>query len=176
MANPATLSNVLALPDIIDAQKFILILGDIPGFGSANSLSFKVSSFSVPGTSNEAFDVNLPGGPLNFRGRRIYANSMSLTMYEDSKMETLRPLREWMEYIAGSETGASGGYIEDYSITAQLSQFDTTNKEVARYLIHRFYPNDIPEVSLSGESSAAMQVTCSFRMTYFTSDLVAERR
>lgn len=174
-AVPSTLDNVLALPDILDAQRFLLIVGDIPGSSFDETFSFKVSSFSIPGTSNEAFDVNLGGGQLNFRGRRLYGTTLSLTMYEDSQGNTLRPLREWMERIAGSQSGNSEGYVDDYSVTAQLSQFDTTGKEVARYLIHRFYPNDIPEVSLSAESSQAMQINCSFRMTFFTSSQVEQQ-
>jgi hypothetical protein len=172
---PSTLDNVLALPDILDAQRFLLIVGDIPGSAFDETLSFKVSAFSIPGTSNEAFDVNLGGGQLNFRGRRLYATTISLTMFEDSQGNTLRPLREWMERVAGSQSNNSQGYIDTYSVTAQLSQFDTTGREVARYLIHRFYPQDIPETSLSAESSQALQINCSFRMTYFTSSQVEQQ-
>lgn len=171
---PISLDNILSLPDILDASRFLLTLGSIPGStgGSDTQLSFKVSSFETPGMSHESFDVPLGTG-LNFRGKRQYVNTMSITFYEDSKSNTLRPLREWFENIAGTNSGDSQGYIADYSIPkVQLDQFDTTGATIATYWIYRFYPIDVPSVPLNAESSQAMQITCTFKMTYFRTSLV----
>ena len=169
--NPIALNDVLGIPDILDASRFLMLFGQVPGGGSdTRHLSIKAFNVTMPGVNSEAFEAVMGGRSVNFRGRRVYNNPVSLSFYEDSRMQTLTTLRTWMEYVVGTQSGNSVGYVDDYSVDASLIIFDTTGARVAQHTIYRVYPVDIGEVSLSSESSTSLQITAQFRFTYFLAD------
>lgn len=173
MANPITMSEALSVMDIADASRYLMLFGDIPIVGDGRDLSLRCTQAVMAGTSNEAYDVNMPGGhQLNFRGRRLYANTLSLTFAESMDARASEILRAWKEYVAGAESGNSGGYIDDYSITAELQVFDTVGAAYETMTFYRLYLQDIPEVSHSADSSTPVVKTATFRFTRFISSLV----
>lgn len=170
MSRPLSLSQVMSIPDILDQTRYLMSFGSIPGGGESRSLSIKCFNCTIPGMSNEAFEAMMGGVPsVNFRGRPIMNSPISLSFYEDSRMLTLSRLRTWSQMCAGSESGNSQGYIDEYSVTAKLFVFDTTGEIAAEHKIYRMYPVEIPEITLSSESSAPVQVQTSFRFTTFES-------
>lgn len=170
MASPITLQEVVALPDILDQTRFTLDFGSIPGGGDSNGLLIKCINAVLPPSSNEAFDAFMGGHAVNYRGRKQPSTPLSIAFYEDSNAGTLTALRTWHEHIVGTVTGDSQGYLEDYSVTARLTVFDNTGNETMWHDIKQIYPMEIPEVTMSAESSTPVQVQVQFRYTSFESN------
>lgn len=179
---PLTMYDALSLPDILDQSRYLIMFGIIPGSGDSRELSIACTACAWPGTSNEAYDVNLAGGfQLNFRGRRLHNTTMSLSFVVDGKAEVLHKLRSWKEFAAGSVSQNSQAYIANgpssgsggYSVTAQLYHFDTTGRVAVAHEIYRMYPQDIPEVSLTSDSSSPAIVTTTFRFTWSLSTSIS---
>lgn len=169
-ARPISLSDALAIPDILDAVRYTLYFGQIPGSGNTNHLTVKAFNASVPGESNESFDTFMGGHNRNFRGKRVFSNPLSVSFYEDSLSQTMTDLRTWHQNIAGTESGNSNGYLADYSVDAMLTVFDTAGRATATHIIHQAYLMDLNEIPLSAESSAAVQVTAQIKYSYMTSN------
>lgn len=163
---PISLSDALSIPDLLDQSRYTLYLGQIPGSGDSRDLTIKCFMATTPGMANEAFEAVLGGHQVNFRGRMLLNQTLTFSFYEDSRMNTLTKLRTWHEYVVGTESGNSQGYVDDYSVDAQLAVYDTVGLLVGNHIIYRLYPNDVPEIQQSGESSSAMQINASFKFTY----------
>lgn len=166
-------SEVAAVSDALDQVNYELVFGAIPLVNNSQLLTLKCQSASIPGFSNEKFTVTVHGHSLNFRGRKVYTHTMSVQFYEDSNFQTLNALRAWHEYIAGTESNNSQAYRDDYSITAGLIVYDTTGRVAARHSMEHFFPNDIGDAALSGESSASVPISATFSFDRFLSDTVA---
>ena len=170
MSQPVRLSQVLAVPDIMDINRYLLYFGSIPGGGDAQSLSLKCFSASMPQWTNQAYDVHLGGHNLNFRGKRDFSQQLAVGFYEDRTGDSLRRLRTWHEMVVGTESGNSAGYIDDYSVPCRLDTFDTAGAIVHTHDIFRCYPFSIQELNLDSQASAPMQVMVDFRFTWFKSN------
>lgn len=170
MTRPLEITDVLGEPDILDLNRFLMVFPSIPGGGNSRNLAIRCFSASIPGISNEAFEAMMGGHTMNYRGRKIYNNPISLSFYEDVNMNTLRTLRGWHERVVGSQSGNSLGYIDDYSATGYLYSFDTTGAAAALHKLFRAFPAELPEITHSSESSTAVQIQASFRFTYMEAD------
>ena len=160
-------SESAAIPDILDAVAFNLIFGTLPNTGNTEHLTVKCQSVSIPGFSNEKFDVTLHGNTHSFRGRKMYPKTLTCQFVEDSTFATQNALRAWHEYIAGTESNNSQGYKADYAVDASLVVYDTTGVVAATHKLTAVFPNDVSDVNLSGESSAAMIVSATFSYDRF---------
>ena len=155
-------TEVDSLPDILSGENYMLVFGSVPIAGSTLDLSLKCQNVIQAGMSNEAFDVPLHGFVKRFRGRKMYPRQFQATFVEVSDFSTINKLRQWMEYVAGSESGTSGGYLADYSVTAVLYTYDTTGKEVNRTYYDQVFPQDIPDVTMDSTSSQPVVVSATF--------------
>ena len=155
-------NQVSSLPDALDASGFNLILGNIPLVGSSRQLSLACTSATISGIGNERFTVNVHGHTMQFRGRKTYPGTLAVTYYEVSNFQTHNALRQWHEFITGTNSNNSGGYKNEYSITAALEVYDTTGTISETHTLEALFPQDISDSTLSGESSASMPVSVTF--------------
>lgn len=162
MAVPYTLSKVASVADIMDQGRFLLLIDEAPGGGDTEGLSIRCFTCVIPGTSSEILEVPMHGYTLRYRGRKMHTSPMTVSFWEDSNMDSYHILWDWMEYVTETESGNSVGYLKDYSVTAQLSKFDTTGLEASRWFIYNSFPQDMTDVTLSDESSAPLQIQCMF--------------
>lgn len=163
-------AQVDSVPDILSAEAFELILGNIPLAGGSTDLTIKCQNVSQPGMSTEAFEAAMAGHVKRFRGRKMYSRQVTAAFWEDSTFATLNKLRQWSEYVAGSESGNSQGYQGDYSITGLLVAYDTTGRAINRTQFIHMFPQDIPDVQHDGSSSTGMSVSVTFSYDRFISD------
>jgi len=166
-------SEVAALPDVSDVVAYEFLLGNIPGSSNTRHLTLKCTTVSIPGFSNESFVQKLHGHALNFRGDKMYPQIISTTFVEDSTMATQTDLRNWHERVVGTNSGNSAGYKSEYSVSAQLIIYDTTGAVNNRVTFESVFPNDVSDINLTGDASAAMLVTASFKYDRFTVDGIA---
>lgn len=162
-------AQVDALPDILNAEAFEFVLGNVPLAGSTTDLTIKCQNVSQPGMSTEAWEAAMAGHVKRYRGRKTYPRSVTASFWEDSTFATLNKLRRWMEYIAGSESGNSQGYQADYSVDALLIAYDTTGKAINRTVFENFFPQDIPDVQHDGGSSQGLSISVTFSYDRITS-------
>jgi hypothetical protein len=165
-----TLDEVNKQKDVMDTVHFALRFGNIPGFsGDSSPMTILCQTASIPGLTIEPVEVGLHGHTVRFRGRKTFSGTMSIGFVETASYEIQRRLRAWNEYCVGTNTSSSGGYKDQYAITAELEVYDVTQKIADRLSIFGVWPSDVPEVQLDGQSAQAMLINPSFTFDYFTS-------
>lgn len=161
--------SVNSLPDLISTEAYYLDLGAIPGGPQApDQMGIKILNANIPGFSNETMEANLHGHVVKFRGRKMYPRTLSVTYVEDMTFATLNNLRRWHEFIVGTESANSQGDKADYAVDAKLEVYDHKGVVINTLTFYSLFPQDIPDVQLSGESSTLMQVPITFNYDYFT--------
>lgn len=164
-----SLSRVTSLPDIITNEAYELILGTIPGsVGADDRLILKCLNANIPGFSNETYEVNLHSHVVKYRGRKMYPRTLAVTYVEDAQFHTLRELRNWHEFIVGTDSSTSAADKRQYSVTAQLLFYNHKGELINTDTYYGLFINDVPDVQVSGESSTLMQVSVTFSYDYFT--------
>lgn len=164
--------QVNSIPDVLDQSAFELVLGSIPIAGGSQDLTIKCQNVSIPGFSNEAFEAMMHGHVKRFRGRKMYPRQLSATFYEDSRFLTHTKLRQWHEFIAGSESNNSQGFQDEYSVVAELRVYNTVGDLISTNRIEGFFPQDVPDVQLDGSASQGVSVAVTFSYDRFLSDSV----
>lgn len=167
-----TYTELNTLPDLLDQTGFRFILGNAPGAGSLNDLTLNCQNVTIPGTGQEAWEANLHGHVRKFRGRRTYPRTLQVTYLEDSRFTVHTKIRSWLEYIAGSESGNSQGYSNQYKVLGSLLVLDTTGRVIESHQIEGVMPQDLGDVSMDGGSSGQVAVSVTFSYDRFTSGQV----
>ena len=162
-------ARVQALPDLISTEAFEFLLGTLPIAGAVPELTVKCLSTSIPGFSNEAYEANLHSHVRRFRGRKMYSRDLAATFLESYKSDTTTAFRSWHEYIVGTNSATSSGYIADYGINPDLVLYDMTGAEIDRISFFRFFLKESPDIQVTGESSTLMQMETTFSYDYWKS-------
>lgn len=157
------IDRVRGLPDIISTAEFEFIIGSIPGGSTDRDMIVKCQQVSYPGMGQETFEVPLHGFVVNFRGRKTYPRTLSVTYAEDRTMDTTRNMESWLEFIVGTRSGTSAGYKRAYAVdNAQLITYDNTGREIKRVVFFGLQPQDKPDVQYDGSNSQPYTVSVNF--------------
>lgn len=177
MVSRITQSQVQALDDMMSADNFVFLFSKIPNWGGDgfSDLTIKALSAAIPGAGQEDFQVTIAGFVRNFRGRRIYNHQIDLTFAETVDMSTHNALRNWFEYVAGTDSGTSGDYVKGYAVTGSIYTFDTTGVQADLANFYRIRPVQMPDTQLSGEGTQAMQTSCTFTFDWCNFNKVTVR-
>ena len=152
-------AQVNSISDPLDQSSFELLIGNVPIAGETLDLTIKTQTASIPGMSTEVFETMLHGHVIKVRGRKVYPRTLSTTMIEDSVFGTTNKIRQWSEFIAGSESGNSQGFRADYAVDAQLIVYNTKGDPISRTIFENFFPQEISDTQLDGSSSAVVSVS-----------------
>ena len=163
-----TLTQIQSLPDVLSTDRFTINFGVIPTFGdTSTTLLLKCMDATITGVSNQRFPVPLGSVMRNFRGKKDFdQGTLQFVFVETVDMSTLAALRQWQEYIAGTVSGSSQGYISSYAVTAVLSTYDTTGSVADTVTLYRCFPEVIQAVNLSTQQSQPMSISCAFSFDY----------
>lgn len=161
-----TLAEVENLPDILSTEHFGFNLGNVPGSGDGYQLLLKCLDCNIPGFSTESFDVMIHGMQRAFRGRKMYPRTLAVTFVEDSTLNTLITLRNWMEQIVGTNSNTSIGGITEYGTNAVLTIYDQAGNGVDEITFVNCFVQDVPDVQVTGESSTLMRITATFKYDF----------
>jgi hypothetical protein len=157
-----TFNQVNSLPDAIDTSAFELLLGNLPNAGSSFDLTLSCLTASIPGFQNEVWENNLHGHVTKFRGRKMYTRTLAVTYREVADLRNYIALKAWDEYIVGTESGSSSGYKNQYSIDATLLVYDVTGSVAGTFKMENFFPQEVGDVQLDGQSSQGMELSATF--------------
>lgn len=156
-----------ALPDILDQIGFNIYFGNVPlSGGRSHNLTIACINAVLPGLGNESYEATLHGHTHKFRGRMTTARTMSISFYEVQTGEISQNLYGWNEFVVGTRSGNSQGYKADYSTTVTFDVLDTTGRVTRRHLIYGVFPQEVPDVTFDGSSSAAVQLSSTFNYDY----------
>jgi hypothetical protein len=162
-----TQSQMQALPDVLASDRFIINFGSIPGYGDTSSdLTLKCMDVQISGNSNERFEVPLGNVVRSFRGKKNYSRTLACTFAETVDLTTLAALRQWLEQVVGTDSGNSQGYINDYSVTAQIQVFDTTGAVADNVSVFRCFIIDLQDHNMQTQSSQAVTLNATFSYDY----------
>lgn len=168
-----SLTRQESAPDNLDNARFELLLGTIPGGGSTTNFTLGITTTSYPGWGNETWEAPVNGHIRKFRGRKTYPRTLSVTYNDFVTFENTTKLRQWNEFIVGTDSGNSSGYRVDYSINADLIVYDVTGVAIDDTTMWKMFLNDLPDVTVDGQASAGFTATCTFSYDYTTSNNVA---
>ena len=130
-----------ALPDIIGSDRFVFNFGAVPGTGNTLvPLSLKCLDAIIPGFSNERFEVRIGAQGRSFRGQKRYSYIAQLAFIESVDFSTFSTLRNWHEFVVGTNSGNSGGYISQYAVTTTMQMYDTTGSLADVATLYRMLP------------------------------------
>lgn len=164
---PVTLSNVMALPDILDAVRMNLMISPVPGVISnkeVQELYIKSVAITPPVTRIGQVRVGLLGHYTSWRGMADNGNTFSATFYEDSKGYTVYALTKWREICCTTENTNSKRKT-DYARTASIEAYDTAGKIAYRIKMTGVWPMMVTSPP-SAESSTAARVDVQFSFDF----------
>jgi hypothetical protein len=118
--------------------------------------------------------VNLAGGhELVFAGLQKTAHDVAVTLKERRDLIMWNSINRWSEYCRAHQT-QHGHYKKDYSVTARLFVFDQISKEVARFVLYGFWPNNVPSIAYDASASNAIEHSITFKCDFFENEMTEE--
>lgn len=162
-----TNAQVQSLPDIISIDRFVMNFGAVPGTGNTLiPLSLKCIDAVIPGFGNQAFEVRVSGNQRNFRGQKMYQYIGQFTFVETVDLSALKTFRNWHEFVVGTNSGNSGGYIAQYAVNAVQQVYDTTGALADNATFYRMFPVEINDIQTNSSQSQAMMISAQMRFDY----------
>lgn len=172
MAAPVKLQQVLALPDLLDSNRFQLTIPGIPGVGGADAvekLFILGVNFQPPAINNAQVRVPIYGHHLSFRGVMDHSSQFSIMYYETSDGIVSKTLTGWSDKCFNFKNTTSfkkKGYAVR-GVKAEI--FDTTGAVAMTYKFEGVWPHMIQPIQGSDSSAPAM-VHATFCFDYFDLD------
>ncbi len=162
-----TNAQTQAMPDVIATDRFVFNFGSIPqSANTLTSLSIKCIDAVIPGFSNERFEVKIGAQARGFRGQKNYQRIAQLQFIETVDMSALKALRNWHEFVVGTNSGNSGGYINQYAVTVSMQTYDTTGALADVATFYRVFPVDVQDVPMSAVQTQQMMVSAQLSYDY----------
>jgi hypothetical protein len=161
------LTDLFGLPDILSGDAFYFLMPGIPGTnGNLRNLALKCLNVQIPGVSNEKMTVPLHSHQINFRGRRIQPQSLSVTFYEDQLLQSFMILKGWHEYVVGTKSGNSQAFKAGYAITATCDVYNHLGVSIDTITYYNLFPSEVPDITMDGSSSTPVQISVTLSYDY----------
>ena len=163
-----SLDQIRSLPDLIPTDNFYLMLGSVAGGGSAQNLALKCTHCTLPGVSNDSFEVKMFGHSVTQRGQRLSPHILQAGFLEDQTFDSMSVLYNYFDAVVNLQTGDSignKGLYENNGI--YLYVYDQTGTVSANYQFIGMYIKEISDSELTGESTNIMRHNAIFNYDYF---------
>ena len=160
-----TLDEAYSLLDPMLNDNFELLFTDIPGGGDGRQLRIQCLGAALPGASLQTVEVELFGHKLIFAARKTFSHSMTVALHEVYDARTYQALKDWAAVGRATQT-QTGGFHDAYMRTAELTVFDQTGADAARWNIHRMFPTEISEYQFEGSGGQALRQDATFAYGY----------
>lgn len=163
---PLQFDQLDQLPDVLLDDRFELFIapkGDAAGFTEA--LTLRCQSASMPGTDIEPVMVGLQGHTFHFRGRKMYGGGggqLMVSYVETREGIATRTLKQWQEFIVGSNSGA-GAMKKEYATTATLRVYNEGDEIALEAYLENLWPLSVPDIQLNGQAAQVFLVQASFQ-------------
>ncbi|QDH83592.1 tail tube protein [Achromobacter phage Motura] len=159
-----SLEDVLSLGDPAQAWNFDLFFPSIPGMADTRSLTYRVKTTDMPGTQLEPLEVALHGVVVPYAGRRMFTQTLNVTLHETADWGTRDIFTNWIE-LARSWRQNSGSYFNTYAVPCLLVTYDDIPQPIKTWQINYIWPENLQETSLDGSTSGPVEISVSFKYT-----------
>ena len=160
------------MQQVVDAQTtfdWAVWLPSVPGGSySTRDFTFRCTGTSIPAVTIEPFKVEAHGLQFNYPGRRTWADSIDLTLYETRDQVTRNLMLAWMDFIRDIKAN-TGNYKASYAVDAELNLYDAPGNITKRIKVEKFYPMELGTATLDN-ATGLLTYTCKFAMDR-TSDI-----
>jgi hypothetical protein len=163
MAN-ANIEEIRGLADPLRQYQFNMIVAN-PYFIDTRELTLRCSATSIPGFTQAKTSVILAGHEVHYAGRRTYSGTWSCTVLEGVNFSIYQGLRQWMNRQWETRSGRQFDKTQ-YETTAILEQLGNQRNVVSRHRIIGLFPEEVPEVPFSTESSEAVSLDLTWSYDY----------
>jgi hypothetical protein len=172
---PVIFDQIDQLPDVLLIDRFTLELGAIPGTGDGYGLTLRCQNAVWPGSNTEAVETGLHGHVVAHTGRRMWPHILSCSFIDTNDAFVTNTLTQWLEWTKGSQSGNSQtSKIGQVIKFATISVYSETGIPSLVGLFQNLKIEELTDVQLDGQQSAAFMQQANFRYDRFLPDSVVE--
>ena len=155
-------SDFDALPDTLALDRFEILLAPAVGATNVNqTLAVRCIQLAIPGEITEPMIVAIQGMQFQFRGRRVFEQTMAAAFVETTDGAVQRSLRTWTQAIAGSESG-NGVTKGQYATQGTVNVIDQSGNVALGFFVDNIWPSDLGAVQLDGAAAQPYIQTVTF--------------
>lgn len=155
--------EVDTVPDALDASRFEVKFGTVPGGADGYQLGLRHGTGTFPAAAIAQVSAKFPGGhSRRFRGGSATDGTWSLTFIEDQTGFVAKSFRKWLKKCRDSKTSKSS-LKKDYAIDVEVIWYDTVGDEALTYEVKGIFPLSV-EKPTSSENSGPAQITVTFSL------------
>lgn len=124
-----------------------------------SDLDAYAKTVSIPQTSVEQLVINHKATKSHYAGRDASGHTVQVTFWDDQSLTIYKYFQDWMNIILDQETG-SGASRDLYAADMVIKLKDDADQAVTGAVtLTKSFPTDIGDVSLSYETSEAVEVS-----------------
>jgi hypothetical protein len=163
-----SLLNLESQLDGITDDRFLFVASGIAGLTDTTDLTFAVDSITLPGNRAAVQEIKMFGFTRKWRGGQTPGDGrVQMTLYENVTMSIYKKLLVWN---ANAVDPSSGNSDPNWLTTADLYVYDTTGALATTITFYNIWCEEVQAITLSGQSSKAMQITTTLCFDYFDVD------
>ena len=154
---PIKFSEIQALPDLLAADRFSAYFPILPGGGNGKELTLRNCEITLPPYEVAQILVKIMGWSINFAGRRIQQNSMTMGFYEDRLGTAHNILLSWQQEAADF-IQAGGQLKRGYAVEVDIQVYDTMGKTALLFRANNVWPMRVTTPTLQDETSTLARI------------------
>ena len=141
------------LPDTLAIDRFEILLAPTVGATDVNqTLAVRCIQVAIPGEITEPMIVAIQGLQFQFRGRRVYDQTMPCAFVETTDGAIQTALRGWTQSIVGGESH-NGVTKADYATQGTVNVIDQSGNISLGFFVDNIWPTDISAMNLDSASA-----------------------
>lgn len=160
----SSLADVISLGDPALTWNFDLFIPTIPGSADSRHITFRCQSVDLPGVQLESVNAELHGTSVPYASRLQYTQTLNLTLMETSDFAARTAINRWIQ-TARSWRSNSGSPFSLYAVTALIVCYDNIPQPTATTQINYMWPENLQDVTLSGDSGDIIRPQITMRYT-----------
>lgn len=131
--------------------------------GALQDLTLYAKSISIPQSAVEQLTINHKGGKSHYAGKDSSAHTVTATFFDDENQTVSKYFNDWFNTYVSDPSTANGSSKSEYAADIVIKMKDSTDENVtAQWKLSKSFPIDIGEVSLSYDSSDAIELSVTF--------------
>lgn len=154
-----TIEQVRNLGSPQKSYNFEIVIPDIPGGASGDSLRLRVNTATIPGFgSNEPIEAAHGGHVVKYPGRGTYPRTWTFEVMEYEDMFWYDALQKWHALQWDRDTGVQQT-PDQYKKTVEVHLLNSNKDVTMKVILHGAYIEDVPDVTLDYNSSTPVNVS-----------------
>lgn len=155
------LDDMVTLADPQNTFDWALWLPSVPGGAfTSRDFTFRATSTQIPQVEVEAFKVEANGIQSQWPGRRIWTQTLDVTIFETRDGVGRALVEGWLDFIRNVRSN-TGNLSAAYAVQAELDLYDAPGNVTQRIGLTRFWPISLGAATLDN-ASGLLSYQCNF--------------